>query len=89
VLSWLLGLYPLAYLPGPPADEHGAGGRGDFREIVWCHEVGESATPAPVHRVAGTRDEAIKRHTPVQDYLAAHFTAAILGSSPHGWRFLS
>jgi hypothetical protein len=29
--------------------------------------------------VAGTRDEAVKRHTPVHDYLAAHFTAAILG----------
>ena len=89
VAARLLGLHPVAYLPGPPADEHGAGGRGDLREIVRCHEVGEGATTAPVHRVAGTRDEAVKRHTPVHDYLAAHFTAAILGSSPHGWRFLS
>src|SRR4029453_17623474 len=80
----LLGLHPVAYLPGPPARQHGAGGRGDPREIVRCHEVGESATTAPVHRVAGTCDEAVKRHTPVHDYLAAHFNVAILGSSPHG-----
>jgi hypothetical protein len=40
----LLGLHPVAYLPGPPADEHGARGRRDLREIVRCHEVGESAT---------------------------------------------
>jgi hypothetical protein len=84
----LLGLHPGAYLPRPPTDEHGAGGRGDLREIVRCHEVGESETTAPVHRMARTRDVAIERHAPVHDHLAAHLTTAILESSPHAWPFL-
>src|SRR4051794_28873282 len=75
----LLGLHPVAYLPSPPADEHGAGGRCDLREIVRCHEVGESAIKPPVHGMAGTGDEAVKRHTPVHDNLAAHLTTAIPG----------
>src|SRR3954447_9693018 len=79
----LLGLHPVAYLPSPPADEHGAGGRCDLRDIVRCHEVGESAIIPPVHGMAGTGDEAVKRHTPVHDNLAAHVTTTIPGPSPH------
>jgi len=59
-LPRLLGLHPVAHLPGPPADEHGTGGRRDLREILWGREVGESATTAPVHCMAGTGDEAVK-----------------------------
>src|SRR5688572_32704883 len=83
----LLGLHPVAHLPRPPADEHGAGGRCDLREIVRCHEVGESPITSPVHGMAGAGDEAVERHAPVHDDLAAHVTTAIPGSSPHVWIF--
>ena len=52
--AWLVCLHPVAYLVGPPADEHCAGGCRDLRDIVQPHEVGD-----PVHRVAGTRNEAV------------------------------
>src|SRR5207244_10796505 len=55
---------------GRPADEHGAGGRRDRVELVRPDEVGELATAAPVHHMAGTGDEAVNRHTPVHDHLA-------------------
>src|SRR5919201_6800654 len=58
-------MHSVAYLVGPPADEHGAGGRRDLRELVRRHEVED-----PVHRIAGTGDEAVKRHRPVHDHLA-------------------
>ena len=79
----LLGFHPVAYLGGPPADEHGAGGRRDLPELVRRHEIGELATSAPVHRVAGGGDEAVKRHRPVHDHLAVSGTRiAHPGSSP-------
>src|SRR6185437_17039432 len=69
----LVGVHPVAYLIGPPADEHGAGGRRDLRQPgrVRRHEVED-----PVHRVTGTGDEAVKRHRPVHHHLAAHLTTA-------------
>src|SRR6185312_9434062 len=53
---------------GPPADEHGAGGRHDLRELLLnrCYEVED-----PVHRVAGTGGEPVDRHRSVHDHLAA------------------
>jgi hypothetical protein len=33
--------------------------------------------------MAGTGDESVERHAAVHDNLAAHFTTAIPGSSPH------
>ncbi len=65
----LLGLHPFSDVGGPPADEHGAGGRRDLVELVRAHEVGELATSAPVHHMAGSGDEAVKRHAPVHDDL--------------------
>ena len=69
----LVGVHPVAYLVGPPTDEHGAGGRRDLRQPgrVRRHEVED-----PVHRVTGTGDEAVKRHRPVHDHLAAHLATA-------------
>ena len=80
-LPGLVGLHPVADLPGSPADEHGAGGRRDLREIVRRHEVGERATTAPIHRVAGTGDEAVKRHRPVHDHLASHGRHSCIGEA--------
>src|SRR3954470_12598328 len=80
----LLGSHPCADVPSPPSDEHGAGCRCDLREVFGCHEIGKSAITAPIHRVTGTRDEAVKRHTPVHDYLAAHFPTTILEFSSPG-----
>jgi hypothetical protein len=36
-------------------------------ELVQPDEVGELATTAPVHHMAGSGDEAVKRHAPVDD----------------------
>jgi hypothetical protein len=66
----LLGLHPVSDVGGPPAGEHGAGGRRDLLELVRPDEVGELATSAPVHHMAGSGDETVKRHTPVHDDLA-------------------
>src|SRR5205085_9480480 len=38
--------------------------------LVRSDEVGELATTAPVHHMAGSSNEAVKRHTPVHDDLA-------------------
>ena len=48
----------------------------------WCEVLGYVEPPPP-------EGSPVKRHRPVHDYLAAHLTAAMLGSSPHGWRFLT
>src|SRR6202035_6126345 len=49
--------HTLTDLVGPPADEHGAGGRHDLRELVLDrpYEVED-----PVHRVAGTSGEPVE-----------------------------
>src|SRR5438309_609151 len=64
----LLCFHPGAYVPGPPAYEHGAGGCRDPRELV--RGVVGQMTRAPVHRIPRTGDEAVERHRPVHDDLA-------------------
>src|SRR2546429_5149841 len=78
----LLGLHRVADVGGPPADEHRAGGRRDLVELVRPDEVGELATTAPVHHMAGSGDEAVKRNTPVYDHLAVS-GARIAHPVPH------
>src|SRR4051812_39667844 len=78
----LLGLHPVADVGGPPADEHRAGGGRDLVELVRPDEVGELATSAPVHHMAGSGDEAVKRNTPVYDHLAVS-GARIAHPVPH------
>ena len=63
----LVRFHPGAHVPGAPTDEHCASGRRDLRDVFRCHEVGDASGP-PVHRVAGTGDEAIERHRPVHDH---------------------
>ena len=59
---------PLAHLIGPPSDEHGTGGRHDLRELLL--DAAPHVVEDPVHRVARTSGEAVKRHAPVDDHLA-------------------
>jgi hypothetical protein len=66
-------------LAAGPADKHRTSGGHDFRECVRCQEIGD-----PVHRVAGTGDEAVKRHRPVHDHLAS-VGAHITRSFPDSW----
>src|SRR5215210_5483186 len=65
VVALLVG-HLLRNLVGTPADKHRTSGGHDFRECVRCQEIED-----PVHRVAGTGDEAVKRHRPVHDHLAS------------------
>src|SRR6202035_3567775 len=84
----LLGLHPVADVGSLPADEHGAGGRRDLLELVLPDEVGELATSAPVHHMAGSGDETVKRHAPVHDDLAVSAARIAHPCSSEGpWMF--